>query len=546
MSNQLRSALQFLRQQFEKRTDKSLCCCLVEYPVMGKVPETLPPVAFLNSTDTYKWEPQGTPYRSFDFAKDQPVPKLADAGARRALYFSGPQIISGEFLRLAGEAGKLLNDVPWDSISPRIPSETILSRPEAMRWCFLLFDLAWAAVKNSPLHASEKRAWHGADSLPLAELPAQRLPKLDGDGKEYPWSSLMRQTAAQFLDPPSWFSIIGDLWRASVYTSDILLAGMEKRPMEVEPNGNEAVLDADRYDWVSAKSALDIVRHGAYLVEQLAHRPAEDAVAFIQRQSAAVSAWRLERLVNLGHCPHADRRRGRNGRPATVCVAIWKLCERLTELYEFLHWQEVCTDPDGPENGPLTGHEHRPWWLPPPQSGFRPPDVPEANLHGLQTAIAEMARAARYAYPGEPEKTATALLQRLQPIKEPSGVKEEPPETCRHSDDFRSVTWFGKKYTFTENQAPRVKLLWENWKRGTPDVGRQILLDAAESSAEHVSHVFRDCLAWGTIIVSIKRGSYRLQEPSDAKGGGKPARPKKVVPRAVPKKKTRPIQQKRT
>jgi hypothetical protein len=83
-----------------------------------------------------------------------------------------------------------------------------------------------------------------------------------------------------------------------------------------------------------------------------------------------------------------------------------------------------------------------------------------------------------------------------------------------HSDDFRSVVWYGTQYTFTENQAPRVKLLWQNWERGTPDVGRQILLDAAsDSTGEHVCHVFRNCPAWRTMIVSAKKGSYRLQEP---------------------------------
>jgi hypothetical protein len=45
-----------------------------------------------------------------------------------------------------------------------------------------------------------------------------------------------------------------------------------------------------------------------------------------------------------------------------------------------------------------------------------------------------------------------------------------------HSTDFRSVRWFGTVYSFTTNQAPVVRLLYEHWQAETPDVGDETLL----------------------------------------------------------------------
>lgn len=61
-----------------------------------------------------------------------------------------------------------------------------------------------------------------------------------------------------------------------------------------------------------------------------------------------------------------------------------------------------------------------------------------------------------------------ALLQQALPTLDAAPATELGDYD--HSPDFRSVRWFGESYTFTENQALRVKLLWENWERGTPDV----------------------------------------------------------------------------
>jgi hypothetical protein len=342
-----RRSLQVLRDEFVKKAGNKLSCCLVEFPVIGKAPDELPPVDWLSDEDTYKSEQLGTPYRMFKYDLDRPPPRLIDPGGFRTLYFSGPVETRLDFLPLAGEAGRLAASLPKSSLPSSIALESLDAHRDHFRWCFLLFDLAWAGVKESPLRATERWAWTNGRTLPLAELPKLRV----WNGSE--WGRDIAELAASFPDPPSWFSIIGDLWRASIYAIDYL----------------------------------------STVVEPSLKKP-EDATA---------------------------------------------------------------------ENREL-----------------------------------EFA----------------------------------------HSPDFRSVRWFGATYTFTENQAPRVGLLWQNWEKGTPDVGRQALLDAVEeSSGQHIAHVFRDCPAWGTMIVSAKKGSYRLRRPTDSIPPMTRRTSKKKKPRRAQKRK---------
>jgi hypothetical protein len=86
--------------------------------------------------------------------------------------------------------------------------------------------------------------------------------------------------------------------------------------------------------------------------------------------------------------------------------------------------------------------------------------------------------------------------------------------TARHSDDFRSVNWYGAAYSFTANQASVVRQLWEAWERGTPDVGDHTLLENADVQSERLNVMFRDHPAWKTMIqVGASRGTHRLMEP---------------------------------
>lgn len=82
---------------------------------------------------------------------------------------------------------------------------------------------------------------------------------------------------------------------------------------------------------------------------------------------------------------------------------------------------------------------------------------------------------------------------------------------CSHSIDFACINWYGKLYTFTNNQAPVMRLLWENWQAGTPWVKQQTLLVETDSEAANLHDVFKRNDAWGEII-EFENGRARLKE----------------------------------
>jgi hypothetical protein len=83
-----------------------------------------------------------------------------------------------------------------------------------------------------------------------------------------------------------------------------------------------------------------------------------------------------------------------------------------------------------------------------------------------------------------------------------------------HSRDFRSVEWFGTKYTFTAKQAGCVARLWEAWKSGMPDISQAAIQTDLDVSA--LRGLFRKHPAWGKMIVpGEKKGTFRLQEPEE-------------------------------
>lgn len=88
---------------------------------------------------------------------------------------------------------------------------------------------------------------------------------------------------------------------------------------------------------------------------------------------------------------------------------------------------------------------------------------------------------------------------------------DEPPANVAHSEDYRSLKWYGTEYSFTARQAPAVKILYENWEKGGPDVGGDYIAENAECG--RISDLFKGHPAWNSVIVSKTKGSYRLQEP---------------------------------
>ncbi len=64
--------------------------------------------------------------------------------------------------------------------------------------------------------------------------------------------------------------------------------------------------------------------------------------------------------------------------------------------------------------------------------------------------------------------------------------------------------------------APGVRVLWEAWENGTPDVGQDAILEAAGSDGARLRDLFKNHPGWGTLIVATGAANartYRLNEP---------------------------------
>lgn len=119
---------------------------------------------------------------------------------------------------------------------------------------------------------------------------------------------------------------------------------------------------------------------------------------------------------------------------------------------------------------------------------------------------------------GESTGPSTSLPEQPAGQQSTESVSPGPLPDFRHSADFQSVHWYGQDYSFTPLQAACVRVLWEHWEEGTPIVGQQTILDKADSAGNRLRDIFRknqvSHAAWGTMIVQVAKGRYRLQEPS--------------------------------
>jgi hypothetical protein len=108
----------------------------------------------------------------------------------------------------------------------------------------------------------------------------------------------------------------------------------------------------------------------------------------------------------------------------------------------------------------------------------------------------------------------SALVQaKMKKADVGEAAQGDDKDEVKHSDDFRSVRWFGTTYSFTTKQAPVVDLLYKHWRAGTPDVGDETLLLSVDPEAPpaRLSTLFRDHPAWGTMIVAGgSKGTHRL------------------------------------
>jgi len=90
-----------------------------------------------------------------------------------------------------------------------------------------------------------------------------------------------------------------------------------------------------------------------------------------------------------------------------------------------------------------------------------------------------------------------------------SSNKEQP--ALIHSDDYTSVKYQEKQYSFTPTQAAIIKVLDKNHERGTPVVRQDFVLTEIDSDARRLRDIFRNSDAWGSLIIpGSKKGTFRL------------------------------------
>ena len=86
-------------------------------------------------------------------------------------------------------------------------------------------------------------------------------------------------------------------------------------------------------------------------------------------------------------------------------------------------------------------------------------------------------------------------------------------EEFRHSPSYHSFMWRDKDYTVTNSVASIIRIMHEAYKNKTPDVGGDYLLTAIGSNSKSLKDLLKDSSLWNTLIISKRKGSYRLDIP---------------------------------
>jgi hypothetical protein len=132
----------------------------------------------------------------------------------------------------------------------------------------------------------------------------------------------------------------------------------------------------------------------------------------------------------------------------------------------------------------------------------------------LDELIAAVRQHTRKLYPTDPAAHLAVTLRSGRAVALPIPDEVVPVEQVSHSADYRSITWYGKRYTFSVTQAAIVRALWEAWESGHPEVSNQALLEAAESESAKPQDLFREHPAiTDGVIGRAGRGVWRLYEP---------------------------------
>jgi hypothetical protein len=81
--------------------------------------------------------------------------------------------------------------------------------------------------------------------------------------------------------------------------------------------------------------------------------------------------------------------------------------------------------------------------------------------------------------------------------------------SLKHPADFRSVVQ-QIEYSFTPAQALCIKILWEEWKKGTPDVSGERLLEEIASEGTRFIDLIKNHPAWNKLISHPHNRLHRL------------------------------------
>lgn len=82
-----------------------------------------------------------------------------------------------------------------------------------------------------------------------------------------------------------------------------------------------------------------------------------------------------------------------------------------------------------------------------------------------------------------------------------------------HSPDYRSANWYGRLFSFTPNQAAVVRILWDAWEQGAPEVSQEYIVTEAVIETEKLSQLFHQHPAWKSMIVpGASRNTVRIAD----------------------------------
>lgn len=112
-------------------------------------------------------------------------------------------------------------------------------------------------------------------------------------------------------------------------------------------------------------------------------------------------------------------------------------------------------------------------------------------------------------------KLPATCLVRLVPMEAGPRSATGPPRGFSYSPDFSTVVFDGKPYALGPSERVGFRVLHEAWKRGTPEVSGEYVLDAVldkvETRPRSISELFRRSGMFGVLVVQAsRRGVYRV------------------------------------